>query len=178
MRSELDPSRLIFIDETCAGTIMTRTHCRCRRGVRLRMGARHGHWNTITFIGALTLRGMLAPCVIFGLINRVAFDNYVEQALVLELRQGNIVTMENLSTHKGPRVQDLIEDAGAALLFFPPNNLDFNPSEMAFSTMKAHLRKAAERTVEGLWNTIGQIVDLFTPKDCANYLSAAGYDLD
>lgn len=168
----------MFIDETWAKTNMTRTHGRCRRGQRLRMGAPHGHWNTTTFIGALTLRGMIAPFVISGPINRVAFEAYVEQVLVPELRPGDIVIMDNLSSHKGPRVQELIEDAGAHLLFLPPYSPDFNPIENAFARMKALLRKAAERTVEGLWNTIGRIVDMFTPRECANYFSAAGYDPD
>ena len=157
---------------------MTRTLGRCRRGQRLRMGAPHGHWNTTTFIGALTLRGMLAPFVISGPINRVAFEAYVEQVLVPELRSGDIVVMDNLSSHKGPRVRQMIETAGANLLFLPPYSPEFNPIEMAFSKMKSHLRKAAERTVDGLWNAIGRIVDMFTPRECANYFIAAGYDPD
>ncbi len=168
--------RLVFIDETWTKTNMTRTHGRCRRGERLRMGAAHGHWNTTTFIGALTLRGMIAPFVISGPINRLAFEAYVEQVLVPELRAGDIVVMDNLSSHKGPRVREMIEAAGAKLLFLPPYSPDFNPIEMAFSKMKALLRKAAERTIEGLWSAIGGIVDLFTPSECANYFVAAGYD--
>ena len=142
------------------------------------MGAPHGHWNTTTFIGALTLRGMLAPFVISGPINRVAFEAYVEHVLVPELRPGDVVVMDNLSSHKGPRVQELIEAAGATLMFLPPYSPDFNPIENAFATMKALLRKAAERTVEGLWSAIGRIVDMFTPTECGNYFSAAGYDPD
>lgn len=140
------------------------------------MGAPHGHWKTTTFIGALTLRGMIAPFVISGPINRIAFEAYVEQVLVPELRPGDIVVMDNLSSHKGPRVREMIEDVGAGLLFLPPYSPDFNPIEMAFSKMKARLRKAAERTVDGLWSAIGRIVGLFTPRECANYFSAAGYD--
>ena len=140
------------------------------------MGAPHGHWNTTTFIGALTLRGMTAPFVISGPINRVAFEAYVEKVLVPELRPGDIVVMDNLSSHKGPRVRQMIETVGANLLFLPPYSPDFNPIEMAFSKMKSHLRKAAERTVDGLWNAIGRIVDMFTPRECANYFIAAGYD--
>ncbi|MEM6660962.1 MAG: IS630 family transposase [Pseudomonadota bacterium] len=175
---DLDPARLIFIDETWAKTNMARTHGRCRRGQRLRMGAPHGHWNTTTFIGALSLRGMIAPFVISGPINRVAFEAYVEKVLVPELRPGDIVVMDNLSSHKGPRVREMIEGAGAGLMFLPPYSPDFNPIENAFARMKALLRKAAKRTVEGLWNTIGRIVDMFTPQECANYFIAAGYDPD
>lgn len=142
------------------------------------MGAPHGHWNTTTFIGALTLRGMIAPFVISGPINRTAFEAYVEQVLAPELRPGDVVVMDNLSSHKGPRVQELIEAAGAILMFLPPYSPDFNPIENAFAKMKALLRKAAERTIEGLWSAIGRIVELFTPTECENYFSAAGYDPD
>ena len=142
------------------------------------MGTPHGHWNTTTFIGALTLRGMIAPFVISGPINRIAFEAYVEQVLVPELRPGDIVVMDNLSSHKGPHVREMIEGNGADLLFLPPYSPDFNPIENAFARMKALLRKAAQRTVDGLWNTIGRIVDMFTPQECANYFIAAGYDPD
>jgi len=175
---DLDPARLVFIDETWAKTNMTRTHGRALRGQRLRMGAPHGHWNTTTFIGALTLRGMIAPFVISGPINRTAFEAYVEKVLAPELRPGDIVVMDNLSSHKGPRVREIIEDAGAELMFLPPYSPDFNPIENAFSKMKALLRKAAERTVEGLWNVIGHISGMFSPQECTNYFAAAGYDPD
>ena len=155
---------------------MPRTHGRCRRGERLRMGAPHGHWNTTTFIGALTLRGMIAPFVISGPINRAAFEAYVDKVLIPELRPGDIVVMDNLSSHKGPRVRDLIGAVGAELMFPPPYSQDFNPIENAFSKMKALLRKAAERSVDGLWNEIGRIVGMFSPRECANYFAAAGYD--
>lgn len=155
---------------------MTRTHGRCRRGERLRMGAPHGHWNTTTFIGALSLRGMIAPFVISGSINRAAFETYVEKVLIPDLRPGDIVIMDNLSSHKGPRVRELIEAVGAELLFLPPYSPDFNPIENAFAKMKALLRKAAERSVDGLWGAIGRIAGMFSPRECANYFAAAGYD--
>jgi transposase len=157
---------------------MARAHGRCPRGERLRMGVPHGHWKTTTFVGALTLRGMIAPFVLSGPINRVAFEAYVEQVLVPELRPGDIVVMDNLSSHKGPRARQLIEDAGARLVFLPPYSPDFNPIEKAFARLKALLRKAAERSVEGLWTAIGRIIDLFEPTECANYFTACGYDPD
>jgi transposase len=157
---------------------MTRSHGRSPRGQRLRMGAPHGHWRTTTFVGALSLRGMIAPFVLSGPVNRAAFEAYVEAVLVPELRPGDIVVMDNLSSHKGARTRTLIEAAGAQLLFLPPYSPDFNPIENAFARMKALLRKAAERTIEGLWNTIGRIVTAFTPQECANYFAAAGYDPD
>jgi transposase len=157
---------------------MTRTHGRCLRGRRLRMGSPHGHWKTTTVVAALTLRGAIAPFVLSGAINRDAFETYVERVLVPELREGDIVIMDNLSSHKGVKTRALIEAAGASLLFLPPYSPDFNPIEKAFAKLKALLRKAAERTVEGLWTAIGRLVDVFTPIECANYFSACGYDPD
>jgi len=155
---------------------MARTHGRCRRGERLRVGVPRGHWKTTTFIAGLTTRGMIAPFVLDGPINRSAFETYVERVLVPELRQGDIVVMDNLSSHKGPKVRKMVEAAGAGLLYLPPYSPDFNPIENAFAKLKALLRKAAERTVEGLWAAIGRLIDLFEPSECRNYFAAAGYD--
>lgn len=157
---------------------MARSHGRAPRGERLRAAVPHGHWSTTTFVAGLTLRGMTSPFVLSGPINRVAFETYVEKVLVPELRPGDIVIMDNLSSHKGPRVRSMIETAGAELLYLPPYSPDFNPIENAFAKLKAMLRKAAERTVEGLWDAIGRIIDTFTPAECANYFAAAGYDPD
>ena len=157
---------------------MARRHGRSPRGERLRMGFPQGHWKTTTFVGALTTRGMIAPFVLGGAINRIAFETYVEKVLAPELRPGDLVVMDNLSSHKGPRVRALIEAAGASLLFLPPYSPDFNPIENAFAKLKALLRKAAERTVDGLWAAIGRIADAFTPAECANYFTACGYDPD
>jgi transposase len=175
---DLDPDRLVFIDETWAKTNMARTHGRCPKGERLRMGFPHGHWKTTTFVGALTRRGMIAPFVLSGAINRGAFQAYVEKVLVPELRPGDIVVMDNLSSHKGPRTRALIEAAGASLLFLPHYSPDFNPIENAFAKLKALLRKAAARTVEALWVAIGRLTDSFSPAESANYFSACGYDPD
>jgi transposase len=155
---------------------MARRHGRCRRGERLRVSVPHGHWKTTTFIGALTLRGFIAPFVIDGPINRLAFETYVEKVLLPELRKGDVVVMDNLPGHKGPRVRQLIEASGAELLYLPPYSPDFNPIENAFAKLKALLRKAAERTVEGLWTAIGKLIDLFKPNECQNLFTAAGYD--
>ena len=134
------------------------------------------HRKTTTFVAGLTTRGMIAPFVLAGPIHRRAFETYVEKVLVPELRSGDIVIMDNLSSHKGPRVYHLIQAAGATLRYLPPYSPDFNPIENAFAKLKALLRKAAERTVDGLWQAIGRFVDLFKPDECANYFSAAGYD--
>lgn len=140
------------------------------------MGVPHGHWKTTTFVAGLTTRGMIAPFVIDGAINRDAFETYVAEVLVPELAPSDVVVMDNLSSHKGPKVRELIEAAGATLLYLPPYSPDFNPIENAFAKLKAFLRKAAERTVDGLWAAIGRAVDLFSPDECRNYFKAAGYD--
>ena len=122
------------------------------------------------------LLGFIAPFVIDGAVDRLAFETYVEKILVPELRQGDVVIMDNLPGHKGPKVRQLIEAAGASLLYLPPYSPDFNPIENAFAKLKALLRKAAERTVEGLWSAIGQLIDLVTPQEIQNLFAAAGYD--
>jgi len=114
--------------------------------------------------------------VLDGPINGRAFQAYVDQVLVPELRPGDVVIMDNLGSHKGAGVRDAIEAVGAQLIYLPPYSPDFNPIENAFSKLKALLRKAAERTVEGLWTAIGRLIDAFTPQECANYFAAGGYD--
>lgn len=173
---DLDPDRLVFIDETWASTNMARTHGRALRGERLRAAVPHGHWLTTTFVAGLRNTGMVAPMVLDGPINGSLFQDYVEQVLVPELRPGDIVVMDNLGSHKGAGVRAAIEAAGASLLYLPPYSPDFNPIEQAFAKLKAMLRKAAERTLDDLWRSIGRIIDTFTPTECANYFAAAGYD--
>lgn len=175
---DLDPEQLVFIDETWASTNMARRYGRAPRGERLRAGVPHGHWKTTTFVAGLSRTGMIAPWVLDGPMNGDAFTTYVTRVLVPALSPGNVVIMDNLSSHKAPAVRTAIEAAGARLLFLPPYSPDFNPIEMAFSKLKAYLRKAAERTIHGLWNAIGRIVDLYSPQECSNYFAAAGYDAD
>jgi transposase len=174
----LEPERLVFIDETWTATNMARSHGRGPRGVRLRMAVPHGHRKTTTLVAGLRLDGMVAPMVLDGPINGDWFEAYVAQVLLPTLRPGDVVIMDNLSSHKRASIKAMIEAKGAKLRFLPPYSPDFNPIEMAFSKLKALLRKAAERTVEGLWNAIGRFVDVFTPQECANYFAAAGYDAD
>ncbi|SCW76039.1 Transposase [Sphingobium faniae] len=155
---------------------MTRSHGRCAKGERLRMGFPHGHRKTTTLVAGLRMTGMIAPMVLDGPINGDWFEAYVAQVLVPELRPGDIVIMDNLSSHKRPAVQLLIEGAGATLRFLPPYSPDFNPIEKAFSRLKAMLRKAGERTVSGLWGLIGKLVDIFQPDESANYFKSCGYE--
>ncbi|MDQ0523795.1 transposase [Methylobacterium gregans] len=168
----------MFLDETWTSTNMARTRGRCPRGERLRSPVPHGHWKTTTFVAGLRLSGITAPFVLDGPINRDAFETYVARVLVPELAPGDIVVMDNLGSHKGPAVRAAIEAAGARLLFLPPDSPDFNPIEMAFSKLKALLRKAAERTVEGLWTAIGRLIDTLTPDEGAHFFAAAGYEPD
>lgn len=119
--------------------------------------------------------GWSPPQRLDGPINRV-FETYVARIHVAELRPGDMAIMENVSSHKGPKVRQMIEAAGASLRDLPPYSPDFNPIENAFATLKALLRKAAERTRDGLWGAIGQSLDAFAPNECKNYFAAAGYD--
>jgi transposase len=173
---DLDPEKLVFIDETWASTNMARRYGRAPRGERLRAAIPHGHWKTTTFVAGLRLQGVVAPLVFDGPINAQVFNAYVEQFLAPTLRTGDIVIMDNLSSHKGPRIRELIEATGARLLYLPPYSPDFNPIEKMFSKLKALLRKAAERTVDGLWQAIADCIPLVTRRECANYFEAAGYE--
>ncbi len=157
---------------------MARTHGRCPRGQRLRASVPHGHWKTTTFVAGLRLSGMVAPFVLDGPINADAFQAYVEKILVPDLRPGDIVVMDNLSSHKRPSIRAMIEAAGAELRFLPPYSPDFNPIEKAFSKLKALLSKAAERTVGALWDAIARLIDRFEPTECANYFVSCGYDAE
>lgn len=155
---------------------MARKLGRAPKGERLRVGIPHGHWKTTTFVAGLRVTGMVAPMVIDRPINRISFQAYVDQVLVPELRPGDVVVMDNLGSHKGPAVAAAIEAVGASLLYLPPYSPDFNPIENAFSKLKALLRKAARRSIEGLWSTIADLLDAFSPEECTNFFANAGYD--
>lgn len=176
MQPELDPQRLVFIDETGASTKLARLYGRAPRGQRCRAPIPHGHWKTTTFTGALRLTGLTAPMVLDGPMNAAAFQAYVEQVLVPTLMPGDIIVMDNLPAHKPARVRHAIEATGALLLYLPPYSPDFNPIELAFAKLKATLKKAAARTVAQLWDAIAQGLATFTPTECRNYFAAAGYD--
>lgn len=155
---------------------MARTHGWWRRGAPLRAHVPHGHWRTMTFLAALRNDGVTAPCVFDGPINGESFRAYVEQVLVPTLKPGDIVVMDNLGSHKGAAVRAAIEAAGAELRFLPPYSPDFNPIENAFSKLKALLRKAAARTRDALWTAVADALAAFTPDECGNYFTAAGYE--
>jgi transposase len=173
---ELDPERLVFIDETAASTKMARLYGRSPRGERCRAAVPHGHWKTMTFTAGLRIDGIAAPMVLDGPMDGEAFRAYVEQALAPALRPGDIVIMDNLPAHKVHGVREAIEAVGASLLYLPPYSPDFNPIEMAFAKLKALLRAAAARTIPDLWQAIAEALKRFTTSECRNYLAAAGYD--
>ena len=167
--------RLIFVDETWAKTNMTRLHGRCRKGRRLVAKVPHGHWKTLTFVAGLRCDGIVAPCVFDGPVNTESFVAWVEQFLVPTLREGDIVVMDNLSSHKNPAVRAAIRAAGAKLFYLPPYSPDLNPIEQAFSKLKTLLRKANARTFEQVENAIAELLASITPEECLNFFEAAGY---
>jgi transposase len=166
---------LVFIDETGTSTNMARLRGRAPRGERLVGKVPHGHWKTTTFVAALRSTALTAPCVIDGPMNGNAFLAYVEQILAPSLGPGDVVVMDNLSAHKVPGVREAIEATGANLLYLPPYSPDFNPIEQLFAKLKALLRKAAERSVDGLWRRIADLLEAFAPAECTNYFRSAGY---
>jgi transposase len=155
---------------------MARLRGRAKRGERCRAAVPHGHWKTTTFTAGLRLGSLSATMLLDGPMDGDAFRAYVTHVLVPELAPGDIVVMDNLPAHKVTGVRHAIETAGATLLYLPPYSPDFNPIEMAFSKLKAILRKAAARTIDDLWDVIAQSLDEFTPTQCRNYFSAAGYE--
>ncbi|WP_235523318.1 IS630 family transposase [Sphingobium sp. Leaf26] len=161
---DLDPERLVFIDETGASTKMARLRGRARRGMRCRSPIPHDHWKTTTFTGALRLTGMTAPVVLDGPMTGEWFAAYAQQVLVPTLRPGDIVILDNLPAHKSMAAREAIEATGARMLFLPPYSPDFNPIENAFSKLKAILRKAAARTVPQIWDAIRDALPRFTPE--------------
>ena len=175
MQPALDPGRLVFIDETWAKTNMARRRGRAKRGERLVAAIPHGHWKTTTFVAALRCDEITAPLVIDRPMNGVTFKAYVEQMLAPTLKAGDIVIMDNLSAHKVEGVRKAIEAVGASLVYLPPYSPDFNPIEQVFAKLKALLRKAAERSIDDLWDTIGHLLDRFPPQECSNYFRNAGY---
>jgi transposase len=145
------------------------------KGARLPGRSPHGHWRTMTFVGALRVDRIDAPCVFDGPINGELFGVYVEQMLAPTLRPGDVVVMDNLGSHKGRAVRKAIRAAEAHLLFLPPYSPDLNPIEQVFAKLKHLMRTASERTVEAVWKRLGTALDSFSPAECANYLRNAGY---
>lgn len=174
-QAKLDPRRLVFIDETWIKTNMAPLRGWGPKGERVRSFTPHGHWRTLTFLGALRCDRLTAPCLFDGPINGECFRAYVQQVLVPQLQPGDIVIMDNLGSHKSQAVRRAIRAAGAKLLFLPPYSPDLNPIEQVFAKLKTLLRKANARSVEAVWRRIGSLLDAFAPDECANYITNSGY---
>jgi len=154
---------------------MARRYGRAPQGQRLVSKVPHGHWKTTTFIGALRCTGLTAPFVLDGATDSEAFCCYIREILVPSLHQGDIVVLDNLSSHKHPEVDALITAAGATLIFLPPYSPDFNPIEQLFAKLKSLLRAAAKRTINELWDFLGSILSYFSTQECRNYFANCGY---
>jgi len=168
--------RLVFIDETSTNTKLTKRTGWAPVGERLVDHVPFGHWKTQTFIAALRCNELIAPWVINAPMNRQTFELYTETQLAPNLNKGDVVILDNLSSHKSEKAAQILRDIGAWFLFLPPYSPDLNPIEMAFAKLKAHLRKACARTFDEVWKAIGKICDLFSPSECRNYFKACGYE--
>jgi len=155
---------------------MARMYGRALKGERCRAPVPHGHWKTTTFVGGLTLAGVVAPMTLDGAMTAAAFLAYVSKVLAPTLRRGDVVVMDNLPAHKPIAIRDAIEETGAVLLFLPPYSPDFNPIELAFAKIKALLKKAAARTIPALWDAIRNAIDAVTPNDARSFFTACGYE--
>ena len=169
-------SRLIFIDETWAKTNMTRLRGRAPIGQRLLAKIPFGHWKTTTLIAALDSNGVRCSTVVDGAVNGDVFEAFVKQVLLPQLTVGDVVILDNLSSHRRASIRTLIESAGAQLLFLPPYSPDLNPIEKAFSKLKSLLRKVQKRTIRTLQNYLGAALDNFSPEECRNYFTSCGYN--
>src|ERR1700726_711649 len=172
----LDPARLVFIDETAVTTNMVRVNGWNARGERLVGDVPMGHWETVTFIAGFRQTGIVAPMVIKGAMNGEAFLAYVKQCLVPTLKRRDIVVVDNVSFHKVAGVEQAIRAAGASLRYLPQYSPEFNPIELVFHPLKALLRKAAERTIEGLERCVGSFIRALNPSECMGYFRHAGYE--
>ena len=172
------PHRLVFIDETSVKANMTRLRGRSPKGERLFGTAPFGKWQTQTFIAGLTCTYLIAPWVIQGAMDRTAFDTYIETQLAPVLEPGTVVILDNLATHKSPKAAEILKARGCWLLSLPAYSPDLNPIEMAFSKLKAHLRRIEARTFDQLIQALGDICTLFDPNECWNFFKAAGYASD
>jgi len=175
-QARIDAARLVFIDETWTKTNLAPLRGWAPRGQRLKAPVPQGHWTTLTFLAALRQDRLDAPWLLSGPINGERFRLYVETALVPTLRPGDIVIMDNLGSHKSKAVRRALRSAGAKLFFLPKYSPDLNPIEPFFAKLKHGLRKAAQRTTDGLAEAVGQILETVTAQECRNYFSQAGYE--
>jgi transposase len=174
-QARIDRTRLLFIDETWLKTNMAPLRGWGPVGQRLIAHVPHGHWKTMTFLAALRHDRIAAPFVLDGPINGETFLIYVEQVLLPTLKPGDIVIIDNLGSHKGKAVRAALRRVGARLVFLPPYSPDLNPIEQVFAKLKHLMRKQACRTIETAWQSAGELLNHFTPQECANYFANSGY---
>jgi len=172
---EWDASRLVFIDESGLNTKMARSYGRAPTNRRCVGAVPHGHWRTNTFIAALRTTGLASPWLLDGPINGDSFLVYIQKVLSPDLREGDIVICDNLSSHKVAGVREALQEIGVELLYLPPYSPDLNPIEMAFSKLKAHLRKTGPRTQEDLLDAVAAAIADFSPQQCKNFVRHANY---
>ena len=171
----MEVEKLVFIDETGAATNRTRSHGRAPKGCRCVDSAPFGDWQTTTFVAGLRHNQSTAPMGIDGPMDGELFLAWVEQFLGPTLQAGDIAILDNLSSHKVEGVQQAIAAAGATVLYLPPYSPDLNPIEKLFSKLKTLLRKAAKRSIEDLWQEIGELLDTVSTSECTNYFASSGY---
>ena len=174
-QDRIDPTRLVFIDETWTKTNMAPLRGWSPQGQRLPGKVPHGRWTTMTFLAALRHDRVEAPWLIDGPIDGESFRLYVDQVLIPTLHPGDIVIMDNLGSHKSSAIRRALKAVGAKLFFLPKYSPDLNPIEMLFSKLKHGLRKAATRTHDALFQAIGDLLPTVQPTECANYFAKAGY---
>ena len=174
-QGRLDPARLVFIDETWVKTNMAPLRGWAPVGQRLHAKVPYGHWRTMTFLAALRCDRIDAPCVLDQPVNAQSFTDYIEQCLVPTLSPGDVVIMDNLSSHKKPAIRNAIRAVGARLLFLPPYSPDLNPIEQLFSKLKGLLRSAAARTVDAVIEAMGEALRAIRPGDILGWFGHSGY---
>jgi transposase len=172
----MDAEHFVFVDETGATTAMTRLYGWGPRGERLVDAAPSGHWKTTTFVAGLRRDGVVAPFVLDGPMTGEMFRAYVEQMLAPSLGDGDVVVLDRLPAHKVAGVREAIRAVGVSVFYLPAYSPDLNPIEQLFAKLKALLRKAGARTQDALWDTIGALLDAFTPAECQNYITNSGYE--
>lgn len=171
----IDPSRLVFLDESGTTTNMTRRYGRAPRGQRIDAAVPHGHHKLLTLTAAVRL-GEVGACLVFeGATNSLCFESYIEMCLLPTLRVGDIVIMDNLPAHKSAEVERLIDSVGAVVRYLPAYSPDFNPIEQLFSKLKEYLRSVGVRTVEALYGAIGDGLRTIKPSDIQSWFGHSGY---
>ena len=169
------PERVVFLDETSVKTNLTRIEGRSLRGKRLTASAPFGSWGTQSLIAGLGSSELIAPWVIKGAMDGPALAAYIRDALIPEIEPGTVVILDNLATHRNKEAEAALRAHGCWFLYLPPYSPDLNPIEMAFSKLKAHLRRIGARSFTGLFEALTEICDLYTPEECSNYFYRAGY---